>query len=85
MKKFAASFLAVVLFFTAAVISSSAFAASSGAAIAVSDKTVEAGEEFTVEVTLKDNPGIISYHILLEYDSDVFEVTGFENGHFSKY
>lgn len=84
MKKFAASFLAVVLFFTAAVISSSVFAASSGAAIAVSDKTVEAGEEFTVEVTLKDNPGIISYHILLEYDSDVFEVTGFENGHFSK-
>lgn len=84
MKKIMASFLAAVLFFTAAAISSPAFAASSGAVIAVSDQTVEAGDTFTAEVTLKDNPGIVSYHILLKYASDVFEVTGIEEGNFSK-
>lgn len=55
-----------------------------GAVIAVSDATVEIGETFTVDVTISDNPGIVSLRILLGYDPDVFEITKFTAGDFTK-
>lgn len=83
MKKLVASFAAMLTFFsTAAAITSSA--ADEGAVIAVSDATVEIGKTFTVDVTLKDNPGIVAWHVYLDYNSEVFELTNFKAGDFSK-
>lgn len=33
------------------------------------------GEDFNIEVNIKDNPGISNYFIILEYDTELFDLT----------
>ena len=52
------------------------------AAITVSDAKVSTGEEFSVPITLSENPGIVSMEFTVEYDEDLLEWTGVEEGEF---
>lgn len=50
--------------------------------IMVSDTAVEAGKTGTISIVMKNNPGIISWRLALDYDSSVIEITDFKTGIF---
>ncbi len=50
--------------------------------VIVDSKTVKAGDEFSINVSLKNNPGIVSAKVLVEYDTADFEMVSAVGGDF---
>lgn len=50
----------------------------------VSDASGRAGDTVTVDISIKNNPGIVSFRLDIGYDADKFELTGCSAGVFSK-
>lgn len=50
--------------------------------ISVSSPSLEAGQTGTITVTMENNPGIIAWRVLLDYDSEAIEITNFKAGEF---
>jgi len=48
--------------------------------IDVEDKVVHRGQTFTVDVNLKDNEGLISLYLSLDYNSEAMRLTNVEKG-----
>lgn len=52
----------------------------------VSSVTAKSGENITVEVSFNENPGIWAIQLMLSYDTDALEYTGYSDGDlFSEY
>ncbi|MBQ7187620.1 MAG: Ig-like domain-containing protein [Ruminococcus sp.] len=75
-KKAAALAVAAALTASNAIVfSASAEKAPLKVSVVPSVSEVKAGEEFEVEVTITDNPGVVAWHFYLGYDDTAFEVT----------
>ncbi len=77
MKKILVSILVVILTLSSTVFT--AFAAPSGA-LTSSVLIDESGTKFTVNLSIKNNPGFIAISTLAEYDSTVLRLVDVENG-----
>ena len=49
----------------------------------VTDASGKPGEEVTVRCEIKDNPGIIAFHLLVDYDTDALTLTNASGGVFT--
>lgn len=50
--------------------------------VSVSSAAVEVGQTGTITVSMENNPGIIAWRVLLDYNSDAIEITDFKTGAF---
>ncbi|MBR1739238.1 MAG: Ig-like domain-containing protein [Ruminococcus sp.] len=58
-------------------------AATTYASITASSATVAAGGTCTVTLTMKNNPGVVSWRTILDYDSSAMEITNFSGSGFT--
>ena len=54
--------------------------AAAGGTLAVDDATACAGREFTLDLTLDENPGVMALNFCLDYDAALLEFVGAEDG-----
>lgn len=73
MKKIACVFLTLAMLF---LLATPVFAAGGNVSLAASEKTLNRGDTFTVTATLSGAEAIALGTVKLEYDTDVFEMTG---------
>lgn len=76
MKKYISLLLIAILMINLLPISGTAAGAPQ---YVVEDKTVQVGDTFTVDVTIQENPGIISLRFKIVYDTEVLELQSVEN------
>lgn len=84
MKKFLIFILSFVMFFTV-IPFCSVVEADSVATITVGNSIAAPGNTVGVDISIKNNPGIMAMAFCLEYDSDVFEYVDYTKGYLTNY